>query len=228
MHIAVAHHPPLITLHSIQDGREERKLHIQHYASRKHAELASIWWYKEHRKDEKPGIPDIFKRQNIIVSSLDVLECSNMTNLQTGSAHSILKTQPLLDALPDDSDRLSYVAFSMLMLSLTLSQLSRPLCILSQPHGCLKVRPSPSMDVLLADPSARPATRVNPTQTNRVKEHQAPRRRARRGQRQQRQERPLHVHSRHRQRARGRSPRKLRWQCRCWGIPRSHVDSTQF
>ncbi|GJF00486.1 anaphase-promoting complex subunit 4 [Phanerochaete sordida] len=91
LHIAVAHHPPLVTLHSIQDGREERKLSIPRIVSESPPKLTHVWWYKEHRQDSKPGIPDIFKRQNII----------------TGSAHSILKTQPLLDALPDESDRLS-------------------------------------------------------------------------------------------------------------------------
>ncbi|EKM52609.1 uncharacterized protein PHACADRAFT_261151 [Phanerochaete carnosa HHB-10118-sp] len=91
LHIAAAHHPPLVTLHSIQDGREERKLDVTKSIPGNSQELTHIWWYKEHRKETKPGIPDIFKRQDII----------------TGSAHSILKTQPLLDALPDDSDRLS-------------------------------------------------------------------------------------------------------------------------
>ena len=64
----MAHHPPLVTLHSIQDGREERKLSIPKTTSGKLQELSQIWWYKEHRKETKRSIPDIFKRQNTVVS----------------------------------------------------------------------------------------------------------------------------------------------------------------
>ncbi|KAI0094909.1 anaphase-promoting complex, cyclosome, subunit 4-domain-containing protein [Irpex rosettiformis] len=81
-YIAVASNPPLVTLHSLQDGQQERALHIPFHSPETNR-LTSIWWLNEYRTGKKAGIPDIFKRGGNI----------------TGSAHAILKTQPLLDAL---------------------------------------------------------------------------------------------------------------------------------
>ena len=68
LYIAVAHHPPLVTLHSIQDGRQERTLSIPTEDSTKPAKLSRLLWFKEHRQEKRPSIPDIFRRQNVVVS----------------------------------------------------------------------------------------------------------------------------------------------------------------
>ncbi|KAI0348023.1 hypothetical protein BDW22DRAFT_1319603 [Trametopsis cervina] len=90
-YIAVANNPPLITLHSLQNGQQERTLSIPPLPSGGTHNLASIWWFQEHREEKKANIPDIFKRGGDI----------------PGSAHAILKTQPLLDALHDEAQPLS-------------------------------------------------------------------------------------------------------------------------
>ncbi|KAJ4484101.1 anaphase-promoting complex, cyclosome, subunit 4-domain-containing protein [Lentinula lateritia] len=87
--IAVAHDPPSITLHSIQDGRSERVIHIP-TSDVPIPQLTDIWWFHQE-KPEKSPIPDIFRRNNII----------------TGSAHSVLRTLPLLDQLRDESKQLT-------------------------------------------------------------------------------------------------------------------------
>ncbi|KAI5124653.1 hypothetical protein M0805_004261 [Coniferiporia weirii] len=87
--IVVAHHPSRISLHSLQDGREEHSLSIKHSPSPAPStpRITGIWWFKRERKSNKSDMPDIFRRANII----------------TGSALSIIRTQPLLDPLQDDT-----------------------------------------------------------------------------------------------------------------------------
>ncbi|PCH33624.1 hypothetical protein WOLCODRAFT_93867 [Wolfiporia cocos MD-104 SS10] len=93
--LAVAHEPPRITVHSIQDGHQEQTLPIvapsSSFGTRKSPKLTAIWWFKHEKKEDQNSIPDIFKR------GLDI----------TGSAHSILRHQPLLDALQDESQTLT-------------------------------------------------------------------------------------------------------------------------
>lgn len=91
--IALAHDPPRITLHSIQDGHEERVLPVvmPSNTSRRSFRITGIWWYQDEQKVDPSSIPDMFKRNGIV----------------TGTAHSILKTLPLLDHLHDDSQKLT-------------------------------------------------------------------------------------------------------------------------
>ncbi|KAH9946631.1 anaphase-promoting complex, cyclosome, subunit 4-domain-containing protein [Amylocystis lapponica] len=90
--IAIAHEPAKITLHSIQDGHQERAVPlIPPLTTIGRAHLTGIWWFSEEKKEENSSIPDIFKRGSNI----------------TGSAHSILKGQALLDPLQDESQPLT-------------------------------------------------------------------------------------------------------------------------
>lgn len=66
--IAVAHDPPRITLHSVQDGREERSLTVTPLGNDgTSGHIAAIWWFQQEKKQTTSSIPDIFKRNNIIV-----------------------------------------------------------------------------------------------------------------------------------------------------------------
>ncbi|KAJ7591382.1 anaphase-promoting complex, cyclosome, subunit 4-domain-containing protein [Mycena floridula] len=87
--IAVAHDPPSITLHSVQDGHEERILPPS--TSGSPYNLTAMWWFRQEKKVETSTIPDIFKRNDVI----------------TGTAHSVLKTLPLLDSMQEDSQKLA-------------------------------------------------------------------------------------------------------------------------
>ncbi|KAF8516179.1 anaphase-promoting complex, cyclosome, subunit 4-domain-containing protein [Hysterangium stoloniferum] len=89
MSILISHHPPRLSIHSIQDGRQERSVS---FAST--SELPSdfrvtgVWWLKYESPPKKgPEMPDFFKRNKTI----------------PGSALSQLKLQPLLDPLKDDT-----------------------------------------------------------------------------------------------------------------------------
>ena len=59
--IALVHHPPRITIHSIQDGREEHSLPFVDRLSES-SRLTGVWWLKDEREAEVDSIPDIFKR----------------------------------------------------------------------------------------------------------------------------------------------------------------------
>ncbi|KAJ7293596.1 anaphase-promoting complex, cyclosome, subunit 4-domain-containing protein [Mycena rebaudengoi] len=88
--IAVAHDPPRVTLHSVQDGNEERALPIaSHFESSRR--LTDVWWFRTEKTVSVKAIPDIFKRNDMI----------------TGTSHSILRTLPLLDNLQEDSQKLT-------------------------------------------------------------------------------------------------------------------------
>lgn len=110
--IAVAHDPPRITLHSIQDGHEERVLPvaISSNISRRSFRITGIWWFQDEPDVNTGSIPDMFKRNGTIVRAHGN-EYSPMVlrrlSYQTGTAHSILKTLPLLDHLHDDSQKLT-------------------------------------------------------------------------------------------------------------------------
>ncbi|KAF7306941.1 DEAD-domain-containing protein [Mycena indigotica] len=84
--IAVVHDPPRVTLHSLQDGHEERTLSIP-----TSDRVKNVWWFRAEKTVEVKAVPDILKRNGLI----------------PGSSHSILKTLPLLDSLQEDSQKLT-------------------------------------------------------------------------------------------------------------------------
>lgn len=72
--IALIHHPPRITIHSIQDGREEHSPPFVDQLSES-ARLTAVWWFTDERKAEVDAIPDIFKRGlDIVCLHVDRLE----------------------------------------------------------------------------------------------------------------------------------------------------------
>jgi hypothetical protein len=64
--IALVHHPPRITVHSVQDGCEEHSPHLIDEISES-TRLTGVWWFKDERQAEADPIPDIFKRGTDIV-----------------------------------------------------------------------------------------------------------------------------------------------------------------
>lgn len=88
--IAVVHDPPRVTLHSIQDGHEERSLLIS-TSSEPVRHVTNIWWFKTEKTVSLKSIPDIFKRNGLI----------------PGTSHWILRTLPLLDSLQEESQKLT-------------------------------------------------------------------------------------------------------------------------
>ncbi|KAL5495217.1 hypothetical protein ACEPAI_680 [Sanghuangporus weigelae] len=84
--IVVAHYPPRLSLHSLQNGREEFSLSMQH-PSGSPSRITGVWWFKKERKSDNKQLPDMFKRGNVV----------------PGSALSIIRTQPLLFPLQDDT-----------------------------------------------------------------------------------------------------------------------------
>ncbi|KAI9460950.1 anaphase-promoting complex, cyclosome, subunit 4-domain-containing protein [Lactarius psammicola] len=88
--IALIHHPPRVTVHSVQDGHEEHSPPLVHKLSES-ARLTGVWWFKNEKQAEVDSIPDIFKRGSDI----------------SGSAHSIIKHLPLLDPVSDNSRALT-------------------------------------------------------------------------------------------------------------------------
>jgi anaphase-promoting complex subunit 4 len=65
--IALIHHPPRVTIHSIQDGCEEHLLPFVDQLSES-ARLTGVWWFKDERQ-KVDSIPDILKRGLDIVCS---------------------------------------------------------------------------------------------------------------------------------------------------------------
>ncbi|KAJ7630959.1 anaphase-promoting complex, cyclosome, subunit 4-domain-containing protein [Roridomyces roridus] len=88
--IAVAHDPPRVTLHSVQDGHEERTLAVS-VSSDASSRITDIWWFKTEKSFTVKAIPDILKRNGLI----------------PGTSHSILRTLPLLDSLQEESQKLT-------------------------------------------------------------------------------------------------------------------------
>lgn len=67
--IGVAHDPPSITLHSVQDGHEEHCLPISTLPGYVY-HFTSVWWFHQEKVVATKSIPDIFKRNDVIVSHL--------------------------------------------------------------------------------------------------------------------------------------------------------------
>ncbi|KAJ7783806.1 anaphase-promoting complex, cyclosome, subunit 4-domain-containing protein [Mycena maculata] len=87
--IAVAHDPPRVTLHSVQDGHEERTLSVSFPSDT--TRITDLWWFRAEKTVNVKVIPDIFKRNGLI----------------PGTSHSVLKTLPLLDSLQEESQKLT-------------------------------------------------------------------------------------------------------------------------
>jgi hypothetical protein len=64
--IALIHHPPRITVHSVQDGREEHSPPLIDELSES-TKLTGVWWFKDEKQAEADSIPDIFKRGTDVV-----------------------------------------------------------------------------------------------------------------------------------------------------------------
>jgi len=66
--IVVAHDPPCITLHSVQDGRQEGILQIQMPPNvyRRTSRITRVSWFKDERIVARSSIPDIFRRKGLI------------------------------------------------------------------------------------------------------------------------------------------------------------------
>ncbi|EIW86695.1 hypothetical protein CONPUDRAFT_134079 [Coniophora puteana RWD-64-598 SS2] len=90
--IAVAYHPPRLSLYSSQNGQLRCTLKSPFEATNcKPSRLSGIWWFPGNKESLEGTIPDIFKRKNII----------------TGSALSILKSLPLLNPPFEDEQKLT-------------------------------------------------------------------------------------------------------------------------
>ncbi|GJJ09682.1 hypothetical protein Clacol_003906 [Clathrus columnatus] len=90
MSILISHHPPRLSIHSIQDGRQERSVLFSPSSSETfpNFRITNVWWIKFIPPPKKGAeMPDFFKRNETI----------------PGSALSQLKMQPLLDSLKDDT-----------------------------------------------------------------------------------------------------------------------------
>jgi len=77
--VAVIHNPPRITLHSVQDGSEERVLQItvpknpslQSNPVPTSLHATGARWFQQEKKAVTTAIPDIFKRNDVIVGFMD-------------------------------------------------------------------------------------------------------------------------------------------------------------
>ncbi|KAG9000900.1 hypothetical protein FRB93_012505 [Tulasnella sp. JGI-2019a] len=98
LEIAIAHHPPRLSIHSVHDGREIRSLVIPAPKDETLVpKLAAVWWLEDAKSPEPDG--------------LDILLCRN-GNIPS-SAHSVLQTLPLLDALNDEGEALSAPIYNL-------------------------------------------------------------------------------------------------------------------
>lgn len=73
--IAVIREPPAISIHSLQDGRVTYSLPISAPSGvgNPAAHVTGVWWFRdEKREPSNSSIPDIFKRNNLIVSPFPV------------------------------------------------------------------------------------------------------------------------------------------------------------
>lgn len=68
--VAVAHDPPQITLHSIQDGHKQLILPVDPCSTNLSFRLTGLWWFQEEKSTSSGSIPDIFKRRGVIVKLL--------------------------------------------------------------------------------------------------------------------------------------------------------------
>jgi anaphase-promoting complex subunit 4 len=64
--IALAHDPPRVTIHSVQDGREQRSLVLPSLPEPS-AALERLWWFPAPQPFQDAQIPDVFQRNGIVV-----------------------------------------------------------------------------------------------------------------------------------------------------------------
>lgn len=66
--IAVAHHPATVTLHSVQDGAQHNIMFPRVRAGLPDKpNICSIWWFKRRELEKDKSIPDLLKRNDLIV-----------------------------------------------------------------------------------------------------------------------------------------------------------------
>jgi hypothetical protein len=65
--VAVAHDPPKITLHSVQDGRKRLTLPVDPSSTTGSSRVTGLWWFRDEKPTSTSTIPDIFKRRGVIV-----------------------------------------------------------------------------------------------------------------------------------------------------------------
>ena len=86
--IVMAHFPFRITLHSLENGREECSLPIELPSQSSPPWITDLFWLKKERKTNKNQMPEMFKRGNVIVSNYDnksdilpgLIPCSEYTD----------------------------------------------------------------------------------------------------------------------------------------------------
>ena len=68
--MVVAHDPPVVTIHSIQDGKEESvvAINIPVNSQKRASKITGIWWFKDEKPVQPPPAPDIFRKKSLIVS----------------------------------------------------------------------------------------------------------------------------------------------------------------
>ena len=63
----LSHHPPRLSIHSIQDGRQERSVSFSP-TSHPDFRVTEVWWFRHENPPQKgPELPDFFKRNKTIV-----------------------------------------------------------------------------------------------------------------------------------------------------------------
>lgn len=63
--LAVVSNPGMITIHSIQNGAVERAIPIA--LPDRTFRVTGTWWFREEKKSGGLGLPEVFKRGDIIV-----------------------------------------------------------------------------------------------------------------------------------------------------------------
>ncbi|KAG6851048.1 hypothetical protein H0H93_002940 [Arthromyces matolae] len=87
--LVAVHHPPLITIHSLQDGAMMYTLPMRSSSDASSFNFVDAWWFCDARSVKTSAIPDILSRNDVV----------------PGTAHAILRTLPLLDSIQEDSQR---------------------------------------------------------------------------------------------------------------------------
>lgn len=65
--IVVAHYPTRITMHNIQNGREEHVLPVEPAPNGLDRRITGLWWFKKEHQPDKHAMPDMFRRGNVVV-----------------------------------------------------------------------------------------------------------------------------------------------------------------
>ena len=75
----MASNPSLVSIHSIQDGKELRSYPIE--LPHQKVTITGIWWFLEEKKVVGNGLPDIFKRgENIVGAFSQATAMYGLTN----------------------------------------------------------------------------------------------------------------------------------------------------